>query len=219
MRGSDACVQRRFGRRRAAIFVTRSTMRRQGGLLRSSRLITAVLGAAALVTAHSGRANSQTPPAPLPAAAVSPAAVDDNRRVVRQHHERLNAGDWQAALLDYAEDTRNFGRPVGRDGLRATFEDIYTTFPDWKMEIVDLVAEGDWVVVRCTVSGTHKGVGKRPINGGMLVGVAPTGKRFEVQHIHWYTVRGGKIVDHRATRDDIGMNRQLGLLPPAPGPG
>ena len=103
--------------------------------------------------------------------------------------------------------------------MRATFEDIYTTFPDWKMGIVDLVAEGDSVVVRCTVSGTHKGVGKRPINGGMLVGVAPTGKRFEVQHIHWNTVRGGKIVDHRATRDDIGMNRQLGLLPPAPGPG
>ena len=187
--------------------------------MRSSRLVTAVLGAAALVTAHSGRANGQAPPVTPPAAAVSPAAVDDNRRVVRQHHERLNAGDWQTALLDYAEDTRNFGRPVGRDGLRATFEDIYTTFPDWKMEIVDLVAEGDSVVVRCTVSGTHKGVGKRPINGGMLVGVAPTGKRFEVQHIHWYTVRGGKIVDHRATRDDIGMNRQLGLLPPAPGPG
>ena len=187
--------------------------------MRSSRLATAVLGAAALVTAHSGRANGQAPPVTPPAAAVSPATVDDNRRVVRQHHERLNAGDWQTALLDYAEDTRNFGRPVGRDGLRATFEDIYTTFPDWKMEIVDLVAEGDWVVVRCTVSGTHKGVGKRPINGGMLVGVAPTGKRFEVQHIHWYTVRGGKIVDHRATRDDIGMNRQLGLLPPAPGPG
>lgn len=57
-------------------------------------------------------------------------------------------------------------------------------------------------------------MGKRPVHGGRPVGVAPTGKRFEVQHIHWYTVRGGKIAENRAARDDIGMMRQLGLLPP-----
>jgi predicted ester cyclase len=78
-----------------------------------------------------------------------------------------------------------------------------------------LLAEGDTVVVRSRVSGTHLGVGQRPINGGMLVGVKPTGKRFEVSHIHWYRVRNGKIAEHHANRDDIGMMRQLGLLPPA----
>ena len=41
-----------------------------------------------------------------------------------------------------------------------------------------MVAEGDAVVVRVRLSGTHEGVGKRPINGGKLVGVPPTGKRF-----------------------------------------
>jgi hypothetical protein len=34
-----------------------------------------------------------------------------------------------------------------------------------------------------------------------------------VQHIHWYKLLDGKIVDHYATRDDIGMMQQLGLLP------
>jgi predicted ester cyclase len=47
----------------------------------------------------------------------------------------------------------------------------------------------------------------------MLVGVPPTGKRFEVSHIHWYTLRDGKIVEHYANRDDLGMMRQLELLP------
>jgi predicted ester cyclase len=145
-------------------------------------------------------------------------ATDDvkrNQEVIRQHHERLNRGDVQAALLDYAEDTKNHGRPVGRDGLRLVLEDIYTTFPDWRMEILEMVAEKDSVVVRCTVSGTHRGVGKRPVNGGMLVGAEPTQKRFEVQHMHWYRLRDGKIVEHRANRDDLGMMRQLGFLPPA----
>jgi predicted ester cyclase len=137
-----------------------------------------------------------------------------NRDVIRQHHERLNRGDVQAAVLDYAEDAKNNGRPVGRDGLRLVLEDIYTTFPDWRMEIVEMVSEGDSVVVRCMVSGTHRGVGKRPVNGAMLMGVAPTQQRFEVQHMHWYRLRDGKIVEHRANRDDIGMMRQLGLLPP-----
>ncbi len=142
--------------------------------------------------------------------------VAKNEAVIRQHHERLNRADFTAALQDYAEDTQNHGRSVGRKGLSQVIGDIYATFPDWRMEIVEMVAAGDSVVVRCTVSGTHKGVGKLPVNGAMLVDVAPTGKRFEVQHIHWYQLKDGKIVQHRANRDDIGMIRQLGLLPPAP---
>ncbi|MCA1604568.1 MAG: ester cyclase [Acidobacteria bacterium] len=140
--------------------------------------------------------------------------VKRNQDVIRQHYESLNRGDLKAAVLAFAEDTKNFGRPVGREGVRRVLEDVYTTFPDWRMEILEMVAEGDSVVVRCTVGGTHRGVGKRSVNGGMLMGVEPTQKRFEVQHIHWYKLRDEKIVEHYATRDDIGMMRQLGLLPP-----
>lgn len=46
--------------------------------------------------------------------------------------------------------------------------------------------------------------------------VAPTGKSFSVLHTHWFKLKDGLIVEHRATRDDLGMSRQLGLLPPAP---
>lgn len=50
----------------------------------------------------------------------------------------------------------------------------------------------------------------------MLVQVPPTGRHFEVQHIHMLQLRAGKIVEHFANRDDLGMMQQLGLLP-APG--
>jgi len=49
--------------------------------------------------------------------------------------------------------------------------------------------------VRLTVSGTHLGVGRLPVNGGLLVGVAPTGKHYSVQHIHWFTLRDGLIIE------------------------
>jgi SnoaL-like polyketide cyclase len=94
--------------------------------------------------------------------------------------------------------------------------EIKINFPDAKLTTLNSVAEGEWVVVRCTYSGTHRGTSRFPIDGGMLVGVQPTGRTFEVQHIHMYRVLDGEIAEHFANRDDVGMMRQLGLLPPPP---
>ena len=143
----------------------------------------------------------------------STAIASANAEIVRRHHAVLNTGDVLAAAQFFAVDTRNHGVPVGRKGVIHVLTDITTTFPDWRMEFEALAAIGDDVIARMTVSGTHKGVGKIPVNGGLLVGVPPTGKSFKVQHIHWYTLKQGLIVEHRANRDDIGMMQELGLLP------
>jgi steroid delta-isomerase-like uncharacterized protein len=139
-------------------------------------------------------------------------ASNANLTLVQQQHEALNRGDVDAAAEFFAEDCRNHGRQVGRAGVRAVLKDIRRTFPDAQFAVLDSVTEGEWVVVRCTFSGTHRGVGQIPINGGMLVGEPPTGRHFEVQHIHMYQVRNGKITEHFANRDDLGMMQQLGLL-------
>lgn len=150
--------------------------------------------------------------------------TERNREVVRRHLELMNGGAWKQAAAMFAPEVRHHlgnwqegaERIVqGQAALLDNLEDIFRTFPDWKMEIVDMVADGDSVVVRCKVSGTHKVVGTKRINGGFLAGVQPTGKRFVVQHMHWYKLRDGKIVDHFANRDDLGMTQQLGLLPVA----
>lgn len=136
-----------------------------------------------------------------------------NLEAVRRMTEKMNRGEWRLAADDFAEDTQNHGEKVGREGVRAVLEDIFTTFPDFRMETLESFAAGDWVSVRYQVTGTHRGVGKIPVNGGMLVGVAPTGKRFSVEHIHMFKFRDGKVIDHYATRDDLGMMQQLGLVP------
>ncbi len=110
-------------------------------------------------------------------------------------------------------ELKNFGRSVSREDIQRVLEDIFATFPDWRMDIIEMVAIDDIVILRCTVSGTHLGTGRIPVNGGMLVGVPPTGKRFEVSHIHWTRIKDGKIAEHHATRDDLGMMQQLGLVP------
>ena len=156
----------------------------------------------------------------LASAAMAQQSVADlearNASVIRRHHDAINAGDVAAAAAFYADTVRNNGNVVTRARLFAIMQDNARSFPDWKMTIDRLIARGDDVVVLMTVTGTHKGVSQRPVNGGVYLGVAPTGKSFSVLHTHWFIVKDGLIVEHRATRDDLGMSRQLGLLPPGP---
>ena len=60
-------------------------------------------------------------------------------------------------------------------------------FPDWREEIVDLVAEGDKVAARFRCSGTFQ---------GEFMGVAPNGRRQEVDEVYFLRVRDGRIVEY-----------------------
>ena len=84
-------------------------------------------------------------------------------------------------------------------------------FPDYREDILEITASGDSVILRIRSSGTHRGIGTLPVDGGLLVGVAPTNRHFEASAIHWYTIKAGKIVDHYAVRDDLAMMEQLQL--------
>jgi predicted ester cyclase len=118
-----------------------------------------------------------------------------NESVIRENLEKINRGDAKGAAADWAEDAQNFGRLVGRAGVQSALEDLLETIPDYHMDILEMVAAGDAVVVRCNLTGTHP----------------EAAQPNEVAHIRWYTLRDGKIVQQWATRDDFGLMRQLGL--------
>jgi predicted ester cyclase len=152
------------------------------------------------------------------AIAQTPAADTEARNadIIQRHHDAINQGDIAAAVADYAATATNNGNVVDRNRLAAIMQDNATTFPDWRMTIERLIAQGDEVAALIRVTGTHQGVSRRPVNGGAYLNVDPTGRSFSVLHTHWFVLKDGQIVEHRATRDDLGMSRQLGLLPPAP---
>ncbi len=128
------------------------------------------------------------------------------RRIVEQFNEAFNHGDFNAAANCFAVDCENHGRRVGRAGVRKVLAEIRTNFPDARLTILNSVAEGEWVVVRCTYSGTHRGTSNFPVDGGMLVGVPPTGHSFEVQHMHMYRILEwedcGTLCEPRRCRHD-----------------
>jgi predicted ester cyclase len=141
-----------------------------------------------------------------------------NAAFVRHCMGLMTAGSVDQYMGCWADEPRNNGRVVARERVRETVNDIITTFPDFKFTILQVVADGETVVVRATQSGTHLGIAKTGFNGGGLLGVAATGRRMEILVTHWFTVTDGRIVEQQAVRDDLGMMRQLGLAPSPPRP-
>jgi predicted ester cyclase len=96
------------------------------------------------------------------------------------------------------------GMPTGIAGLKAFVTGLRAAFPDLKYTIEDEMTEGDQVVQRLTASGTHQ---------GEFLGMAATGKKATWSEIHMSRVVGGKLVEHWANSDQIGMLQQLGIIP------
>jgi steroid delta-isomerase-like uncharacterized protein len=141
--------------------------------------------------------------------------IESNKRLVAKHVDRFNARDVDGFAATFAEDARNHAaipEAQGRAGARRIMEKLLRAFPDMQMKVEDMVAEGDRVVCRLTVTGTHDG----PLEFTRMP-LPPTGKPFRTGHIHVFRVDAGQIVERWAERDDIGMLQQLGLFP-APSP-
>lgn len=141
-------------------------------------------------------------------------SFEENKALVRRlYEEGINCHDADAAAAFYALDAKNHGRQVGRAGMKAVFEALFSTFPDFNYRIEESTAEGDRVVCKVTMTGTHLGHPTLPeAFSGMLKGVVPTGKAVRVLQFHSFRIGGGEILEHAAVRDDLGMLLQLGLV-------
>ena len=144
------------------------------------------------------------------------ASASENRTLVeRLYAEGINRHDAAGSGAFYAADAKNHGRTVGREGMQRVFQALFSTFPDFHYRIDEATAEGERVVCKVTMTGTHRGepTALPEAFSGMLTGVAPTGKKVEVLQFHSFRVVDGMIAEHAAVRDDLGMCRQLGLVP------
>jgi len=122
---------------------------------------------------------------------------EENKAMVRRMVEGINTGDIEATVDELFA-------PRAARRVKRLFTEFYTAFPDWREEIVELVAEENMVAGRLKCSCTHLGA---------FLGEAPTGKRMEVEEVFFLRVEDGKFVDFWTLEDSLGRMRQLGLLP------
>jgi predicted ester cyclase len=129
----------------------------------------------------------------------STVSAEENKSMLRSLVEALNAGN-----MDVMDELFT---PELAAQAKQGFAAFRSAFPDWREEIVDLVAEEDKVVGRFKCSGTHR---------REMMGIAPTGRRMEVDEVYFLRVENGKFVELWGLEDNLTRMRQLGVLPPRP---
>ena len=101
------------------------------------------------------------------------------------------------------------GVPAGLEGSKLAHQGVMQSFPDRKVQILDVVEGGDRVFVRNRVTGTNTG-------GFPPFGVPANGNPFDIEAWGVYRFEGGKVVEHWGMNDAFMLGIQLGAIP-APG--
>jgi predicted ester cyclase len=94
--------------------------------------------------------------------------------------------------------------PPGREGFKMLGKSVATAFPDVHVKIEDLVAEGETVVERNTVTATHN---------GEFNGIPATGRKVTWTEIDLYKLKSGKVIELWPEIDFLGLLTQLGAIP------
>jgi predicted ester cyclase len=102
---------------------------------------------------------------------------------------------------DFIEN--QFGLKPTIAGMKENFNFLYRAFPDYRLVIEDMVADGDKVWLRMKCTGTSKGGFMGP----------PNGKSFNVTVMDMIRLKDGKVVEHWGVPDRFALMMQLGLLP------
>jgi predicted ester cyclase len=137
------------------------------------------------------------------------ATEETNKALVRTFYEEIDKGNLAAMDDLVSEDYINHHPPPfpglapGREGLKQAFQIFWDATPGHHV-IEEQVAEGDKVVTRLTVYGTHE---------GDLPGIAKTGNKMEMTAVAINRIADGKIAEHWSNTDELGLLQQLGVIP------
>lgn len=136
-------------------------------------------------------------------------SAEENKAILsRAYEEAFNQKNLDALDEVIASDMTDHdpapGQAPGLEGAKQYFSSLHSAFPDLHVNVEDMIAEEDKVAARVSVSGTHQ---------GELMGIDPTGNRVTITGIDLVRVTDGKIVEHWANFDDLGMMQQLGVIP------
>jgi steroid delta-isomerase-like uncharacterized protein len=144
----------------------------------------------------------------------TPPSTGSNVELVRWAFDRVNAHDvaslrpfWTAETVEHFNDVTC----RGTDEISAYFEATFAAVPDFRIDPVSVVGDGEDVFVHWRMTGTHTGAPFR--------GIAPSGRRLDFAGIDHFVIRDGKIVSNTVVFDQLTFARQVGMMPAEGTPG
>ncbi|MEX2425853.1 MAG: ester cyclase [Thermomicrobiaceae bacterium] len=133
---------------------------------------------------------------------------DPRASVIQMIQQGWNRGD-TTVFTDSIADAVTFHyagtpRAVTQEQMSAIVLQWRAAFPDLNMSIDEIIAEGDIIAARLTMSGTHQ---------GEWTGTAPTGRSFTMALTMFFRFEHGKMVELWESDDQLGFREQLGISP------
>jgi steroid delta-isomerase-like uncharacterized protein len=125
----------------------------------------------------------------------------------RLYEEVFNQGKVEVAAEIISADAIDHEEPEAPRGPQSMIDAVQrlrTAFPDLGITVEDMIAEGDRICTRTTMSGTHT---------GDFWGMPTTGKAFSIQGIDICRFKDGLIVEHWGVTDALSLLRQLEAMP------
>jgi predicted ester cyclase len=132
--------------------------------------------------------------------------IEENKALVMRFNELENQGDMEELFELFAPgyvSHYNIGDSTLEQN-KQSWPAIWKAFPDIKFTIEIMVAEGDKVAFRETMTGIHK---------GEFRGIAPTGKKVKMINTCIMRIANGKFQESWCTLDEYGLMKQLGFVP------
>ena len=130
---------------------------------------------------------------------------EENKAVVRSGYAAINAGDLDALAAVLAEDLVEHdvvpGIPPTKAGVIQFFTGMRQSFSSLTLTLDDMIAEGDKVFARVTMTGT---------NVGEFMGMPATNNQVEVPVADCFRLENGKVAEHWGVTDTGIMREQLG---------
>jgi steroid delta-isomerase-like uncharacterized protein len=135
-----------------------------------------------------------------------------NKGTVRRFCDAMNAGDtarMSKAIDEFVKPDAVIATPLPIEGtgaqkLKEVFARLHRAYPDLHVTVEDLIAEGDKVVTRNSVTGTHQ---------GEYMGLPPTGRSVAYNEIFVFRFADGRIAETWGVVDVLSQMRQLGAIP------
>jgi steroid delta-isomerase-like uncharacterized protein len=131
----------------------------------------------------------------------------ENKDIVRRiYQEAINNHDLDLLDSYILPDDVNHKNPGGLEGVKQLFSMLFGAFPDLRVSVDSIGADGDRVWVRTTMRGTQQ---------GPFMGMPPSGRTFAAETVNEVRLENGKVVEEWGVTDTLGMWQQLGLMPQA----
>lgn len=125
---------------------------------------------------------------------------EENKALVRGFYDDINRGDVDAFAEKLADDFVEHeaipGVPPTKQGVALLFAQMRSAFSGFHMHVDAVAADGDLVILRGTMTGTHI---------GEFMGIPPSGKEVRIPFCDWTRVRNGKAVEHWGVTDASGL--------------